>query len=1308
MVALAPGARVVSLGGATEASIWSITHPIERVDPGWSSIPYGTPLANQSFAVLDRQMCPRPVWATGDLYIGGLGLAAGYWRDPDKTARSFVHHPVTGERLYRTGDLGRYLPDGTIEFLGREDSQVKVQGFRIELGEIEAALRRHPAISDAVATVQGERMGHKRLVAYIVSRWAVDWRRGELRVPVAGRADIELEGVPRVGAAVVDLSADGVGLGELAAPLPVGARVRLRCALAGAALDLMATVEWSAGARAGVHVEPGLDHAALVDTVSDLALERADFLMDLRTTRVRIPAKGRCHVDVGDSRTWPASLCDLSVDGCGVADLPDQAPGTPVMLTLPLPPDGELIEVRGRVRWCHGGRTGVQFDDDQIRVRSMITQFLTLAMEQGQYIQGDLRSFLEHKLPDYMIPSAFVLLNRLPLTQNGKVDRAALPSLQQSRQKLRRQLGSRQPGSEREQALVEMWRQLLQVDDIGPDDNFFDLGGDSILALQVVARAGDLGLRIRPQQLYDDPTISGLLRAAEDMPDDGGAAAAASGPAPLLPGQEWFFEQGLLNPHLWYDGHLLESAAPLDPDRMRQALRILLSHHDALRSRYVRVASSWSQRIVESEPGVSLDLHDASALDPAGQAALIDRIAARLQSTLDLAAGPLVRTAIIDRGPDLPNVVIIVGHHLVLDGFSWRLLLEDLQQVYLELGTGGEVQLPGKSAPLRTWAEAVARYADSPELAGELAFWQRIAGRATAGLPMDRPGLPNVESLVSAYARFDPEFTRFLVLELRARMGASLHAAILTAFADTLSSWTGAGVAPFDMLAHGREGLPEPIDASRTVGRLLTVHPVFLELPPGGDSLAQLAAVRAQYDEIRRHGFAYGPLRYLRSIDDSSTRLRQLPRPEIVLNYVGHFDYVLKSASPFSRLTLLRRSEEANMTGTRHYALEVTMAVMEGCFQMEWRYSRNVLDDATIQRQVDSFEAPCTGWPTRCARPGASGRPGRGARDERRPRPGPEAATVRGYQLGAELGRGAASVVYLAQRDGRSYAVKLLANGGAHDEEAIRRFRREAAAAARLDHAGLAKIEEVGETEVGQSYLVMEFINGRSLADRLTDGPLSEAELVDLAGQLAQVLHEIHGRGLVHRDLKPANILLEPSGAVRVLDLGLAAYAWEAPDPGGPIVGTFRYSAPEQSGVLSRAVNGRSDLYALGAMLYECATGEPPFEADSLDELLRMHLTVTPPDVHQQNPAIRPIVSRIIATLLAKDPDDRYQSADALAADLRALPELDARERRGETVELGRRGSLVPLRYEVALVGRKAEVASLRGAWQRARAGAGR
>ena len=165
---LSPKADVVSLGGATEVSIWSILYPIAQVDPSWKSIPYGKPMANQQFHILNEQLAPCPMWVPGSLYIGGAGLAREYWRNPEKTNQSFIYHPNTGERLYNTGDLGYYRPDGVIMFLGRADFQVKVQGYRIEIGEIETVLEQLTAVKQSVVLLKGDAQKNKRLVAYVV------------------------------------------------------------------------------------------------------------------------------------------------------------------------------------------------------------------------------------------------------------------------------------------------------------------------------------------------------------------------------------------------------------------------------------------------------------------------------------------------------------------------------------------------------------------------------------------------------------------------------------------------------------------------------------------------------------------------------------------------------------------------------------------------------------------------------------------------------------------------------------------------------------------------------------------------------------------------------------------------------------------------------------------------------------------------------------------------------------------------------------------------------------------------------------
>ena len=163
-------AKVVSSGGPTETTIWDIDYPIERIDPTWKSIPYGKPMANAAYYILKETLEPCPDWVFGEMYIGGVGLARGYWQDEQRTGDRFITHPQSGERLYSSGDIGRFLPDGNIEIAGRSDFQVKIRGYRVELGEIESMLRQHPSVRDAVVQAAGESATNKRLVAYVVTK----------------------------------------------------------------------------------------------------------------------------------------------------------------------------------------------------------------------------------------------------------------------------------------------------------------------------------------------------------------------------------------------------------------------------------------------------------------------------------------------------------------------------------------------------------------------------------------------------------------------------------------------------------------------------------------------------------------------------------------------------------------------------------------------------------------------------------------------------------------------------------------------------------------------------------------------------------------------------------------------------------------------------------------------------------------------------------------------------------------------------------------------------------------------------------
>ncbi|MCC3419236.1 MAG: AMP-binding protein, partial [Microcoleus sp. PH2017_07_MST_O_A] len=272
---------VIGLGGATEASIWSILYPIETIDPTWKSIPYGGSMTNQHFYVLDEAMEPCQEGVVGELYIGGIGLARCYWRDEEKTSKRFITHPHTGDRLYCTGDLGSYLPDGNIEFIGRIDHQVKIRGFRIELGEIEAVLGQHPDVQVAVVAAQEDVPGQKRsIAAYVVSKVTAE------RIPFKSECLAEFDGDRSVKLETEDISISGIGAIGVPDNWSKGKRLHLRLVLPGDTEErcFEGTVAWCQGNQAGIELSLTASEKAVIQQSIDYLLETQGFLKFLQRT----------------------------------------------------------------------------------------------------------------------------------------------------------------------------------------------------------------------------------------------------------------------------------------------------------------------------------------------------------------------------------------------------------------------------------------------------------------------------------------------------------------------------------------------------------------------------------------------------------------------------------------------------------------------------------------------------------------------------------------------------------------------------------------------------------------------------------------------------------------------------------------------------------------------------------------------------------------------------------------------------------------------------------------------------------------
>jgi aryl carrier-like protein len=382
-----------------------------------------------------------------------------------------------------------------------------------------------------------------------------------------------------------------------------------------------------------------------------------------------------------------------------------------------------------------------------------------------------------------------------------------------------------------EQALAEIWCEVLGVEQVGVHDNFFHLGGDSILSIQVVSKARQAGFQLTPKQLFQHPTIAQLAEVAGTTIHIPAEQGQVSGPVPLIPIQHWFFEQELAQPQHFNQALLLESRQGLDAELLETAIGHLLEHHDGLRLRFRRVEDGWQQFHQEATDETPLSVIDLRQLPAEEVAERLEAEATQLQASLSLGQGPLLRAALFELGGGGGERLLLVIHHLVVDGVSWRILLEDLQTAYQQLSRGERVRLPAKTTSFKRWAELLKEYAESESVGQELSYWEGEGRRQVKDIPVDYEGGHNSETSVSSVTvRLSEEETRILLQEVPEVYHTEINDVLLTALVEAYGKWSGEGRLLVDLEGHGREELGEEVDVSRTVGWFTTMYPVRLEI----------------------------------------------------------------------------------------------------------------------------------------------------------------------------------------------------------------------------------------------------------------------------------------------------------------------------------------------------------------------------------------------------------------------------------------------------------------------------------------------
>ncbi|QAX84357.1 non-ribosomal peptide synthetase [Pseudomonas sp. DTU12.3] len=587
-----------------------------------------------------------------------------------------------------------------------------------------------------------------------------------------------------------------------------------------------------------------------------------------------------------------------------------------------------------------------------------LVAYVVLAEESADWRQN-LAAHVQQQLPEYMVPTQWLALAQMPLSPNGKLDRKALPKPDASVAQQQYQA----PGNAIEQQLADIWQSVLGLEQIGVSDNFFALGGDSIISIQVVSRARQAGLHFTPKDLFQHQTIRGLASVA--TVGDGGVRIdqnPVTGSTPLLPFQQLFFETDIPQRQHWNQSLLLKPAQALHGATLEQALQALVSHHDALRLTFTQNADGWSAAHRAVEPQQTLLWQ--TALNSADE---VEAACEEAQRSLDLHNGPLLRGMLLSLADGSQRLLLVI-HHLAVDGVSWRVLLEDLQDAYRQLQDGQPLKLPAKTSAFKHWAEGL--QAHTANLAGELDFWRGQLLDAPQDLPRDNADgrLANNQAL-SVRTQLDKALTRKLLQQAPAAYRTQVNDLLLTALARVICRWTGDTSALIQLEGHGREELIDGIDLSRTVGWFTSLYPV--RLTPQTALADAIKQVKEQLRAIPNKGLGFGALRYLGD-DASRAALAAVPQARITFNYLGQFDSQFDEAALFVPAAESAGREQSPLAPLSNW-LEVSGQVYGAELKLSWTFSREMFNEATIQQLADDYAVELTALVEHCCAPGNHG-----------------------------------------------------------------------------------------------------------------------------------------------------------------------------------------------------------------------------------------------------------------------------------------------------------------------------------------------
>lgn len=565
-----------------------------------------------------------------------------------------------------------------------------------------------------------------------------------------------------------------------------------------------------------------------------------------------------------------------------------------------------------------------------------------------------LKRHLRDSLEPFKIPSDFIFLDQFPLTESGKLDYKRLPlTSNYSKSKDSKAVGQQ---SWAEVIITDAWKKYLNLAHINNTDNFYDLGGDSIIAIQISGELYQQGIHLPPQQLFEHHTIAkqveiykiGQVKAAH------AEIKPTANMVPLTPIQQWFFEQGYTEVHHWNQAVLLEVEEKLDPDLLKAAVEHLIKLHDCFGLSFIKTEAGWQQFSDRFHSNTPLRFKSLKHYPASIQEAMIEDIASHAQASLRISEPPLLRVVLFDLGGNRPNRLLIIIHHLIVDGISWRILIEGLQQIYHGLSQNFPVEPFKGTTSFKEWASQLTTYAQSPSLEIELRYWRMIKGRKFRQIPRDENGENSEGSARTIWAGLNKEETMFLIKGIPSKIHASPYEVLLAALTRVISAWTDSADILIDVEGHGREELIPDLNLTQTVGWFTSLFPLALESRPGDSFRETLSRVQAALQDLPNRGSGYGLLRYL--YQDSAVRdeLAAMGQAEICFNYLGQFNQVSGVGFHWKPAPEFPGATRSALSG-RIYALKVSARIVSDRLYLDWSFSQNIHAQSTICRLAKDY-----------------------------------------------------------------------------------------------------------------------------------------------------------------------------------------------------------------------------------------------------------------------------------------------------------------------------------------------------------------